>query len=51
MVPPSHITRQIIHNPDRKFRSAVRDTCFFNVSTGFWLIVVGTLMQFVAAWT
>jgi hypothetical protein len=48
--PPSHITRQIISSPDRKFRSAVRDRCFFNVATGFWLIVVGTLVQFAAAW-
>jgi hypothetical protein len=50
MVPP-HITRQIIDSPERKFRNAVRNTSFFNVATGFWLIVVGTLMQFVAVWT
>jgi hypothetical protein len=48
--PPSHITRQIIDNPDRPFATWVRNTCFFNVRTGFWLIVVGTLVQVLAVW-
>lgn len=42
--PPSHVTRQIIDNPDRPLATWIRNICFFNVRTGFWLIVVGTLM-------
>lgn len=48
--PPSHVTRQIIDNPDRPFTTWLRNLCFFNVSTGFWLIVVGTVVQVVAVW-
>jgi hypothetical protein len=48
--PPSYITREIIDNPDRPFATWVRNICFFNVRTGFWLIVVGTLVQVVAVW-
>ena len=48
--PPSYITREIIDNPDRPFRTWLRNVCFFNASTGFWLIVLGTLTQIVAVW-
>lgn len=48
--PPSHITRQIIDNPDKPFATWVRNKCFFNVRTGFWLIVIGTLVQVLAVW-
>jgi hypothetical protein len=47
---PSHITRQIIDNPDWPFATRVRNTCFFNVATGFWLIISGTLVQVLAVW-
>ncbi len=48
--PPSYITRQIIDNPDRPFSTWTRNTLFFRVSTGFWLIVLGTLIQVVTVW-
>lgn len=48
--PPSRITREIIDNPDRPFAMWLRNICFFNVSTGVWLIVIGTLTQVVAVW-
>lgn len=48
--PPSFITREIIDIPDRILFSWFRGTAFFNSSTGYWLIVVGTLIQVVAVW-
>jgi|GEM_PF-1913785 len=48
--PPSHITRQIIDNPDAPLRTWFRNTFFFKVSTGFWLIVIGTIIQILAVW-
>ena len=48
--PPSYITREIIDNPDRPFATWLRNTCFFNVRTGFWLIVFGTITQVLAVW-
>jgi hypothetical protein len=48
--PPSHITRQLCDDADHPVRSRIRDALFFNVSTGFWLIVAGTLIQVVAIW-
>ena len=48
--PPSHITRQLCDDADHPVRSRVRDALFFNIATGFWLIVTGTLVQVVAVW-
>jgi hypothetical protein len=48
--PPSHVTRQIIDNPDRPIRTWLRNISFFNIKTGFWLIVGGTLIQVLAVW-
>jgi hypothetical protein len=48
--PPSYVTRQIIDNPDRPFATWVTNICFFNVRTGFWLILIGTLVQVPAVW-
>ena len=48
--PPSHITREIIENPDTPLRTWVRNALFFRVRTGFWLIVLGTFMQVIAVW-
>lgn len=48
--PPSRITRQLCDDADHPVRSRFRDALFFNVATGFWLIVTGTLVQVVAVW-
>ena len=48
--PPSYITREIIDDPDHTFRTWLRNVSFFRPSTGFWFIVVGTLIQVVAVW-
>jgi hypothetical protein len=48
--PPSYITREVIDNPDRPVSSWMRTLCFFNMRTGFWLIVCGTLIQVCAVW-
>lgn len=48
--PPSHITREIINNPDTPIREWLRGHAFFNVATGFWLIIGGTIIQVLAAW-
>lgn len=48
--PPSHVTREIIDNPDRPVRTWLRNRCFFDARTGFWIIVIGTLVQVIAVW-
>lgn len=48
--PPSHITRQIIDDVDHPVRAWLRNTFFFNVSVGFWLIIGGTLIQIWGTW-
>lgn len=48
--PPSHITREIIDNPDTPIRTWFRSRCFFDIRTGFWIIVIGTLIQVLAVW-
>ena len=48
--PPSIITRQIIDNPDTPVRTWLRNICFFKARTGFWLIVLGTIIQIPAVW-
>lgn len=48
--PPSHITREIIDDPDRSFATWLRNTCYFDTRTGFWLIVLGTMTQVLAVW-
>lgn len=48
--PPSYITREIIDNPDTPIRTSIRNYVYFNTSTGFWLIVFGTLVQIAATW-
>jgi hypothetical protein len=48
--PPSSIVREIIDHPDRPVATWLRNTTFHNLRTGFWLIVVGTLIQIVGAW-
>lgn len=48
--PPSHITREIIDNPDRPFATWLWNVSFFNAKTGFWLIILGTIVQICAVW-
>lgn len=48
--PPSTITREIIDDPDRPKEMWARCIFFHHPRTGFWLIVVGTLIQIWAAW-
>ena len=48
--PPSYITREIIDNPDTPVRTWLRAYAFFRPATGFWLIVIGTLIQIAAVW-
>lgn len=49
--PPSYVTREIIDNPDQPRRSKIRNLLFFDLRTGFWLIVIGTILQLVGTWT
>jgi hypothetical protein len=48
--PPSHITREIIDNPDTPIRTWIRNTAFFEKRTGFWLLVLGFVFQITANW-
>lgn len=48
--PPSHITRQVIDDPDRPIRTWVRNTALFNRRTGFQLIVLGGILQLLSIW-
>ena len=48
--PPSHITREIIDNPDRPVTMFIESWLFFRLRTGFWLIITGTLLQVWATW-
>jgi hypothetical protein len=48
--PPSHITHKIIDNPDTPVRTALRNFLFFDLKTGFRLIVLGVALQLVAVW-
>lgn len=48
--PTSYITREIIDNPDQPILSWLKYTCFFELRTGFWLIVIGTFLQIWAVW-
>ena len=48
--PPSYVTREIIDVPGIPFVMWLRVICFFNVRTGFWLIVLGTITQIAAVW-
>lgn len=48
--PPSYITREIIDNPDQPLRMKMRNHLFFDLRTGFWLIVIGTILQLIGTW-
>jgi hypothetical protein len=49
--PPSHITRQIIDNPDAPVRTALRNILFFEHRTGVRFLVAGFVLQLSAVWT
>jgi len=48
--PPSHITRQIIDNPDTPIRSGIRNLLFFEHRTGIRLLIAGFVLQLSAVW-
>jgi hypothetical protein len=49
--PPSHITRQIIDNPDTPIRTGLRYSMFFDHHrTGIRLIVTGFVLQLCGVW-
>src|SRR5438477_10732494 len=48
--PPSYITRQIIDNPDRPFRTRIRNGLFFDTRTGFYLVLLATFLQAIGTW-
>jgi hypothetical protein len=48
--PPSHITRQIIDNPDTPIRTGLRNILFFEHRTGIWFLIAGFALQLSAVW-
>ncbi|MBB3236349.1 hypothetical protein [Phyllobacterium endophyticum] len=48
--PPSEITRQIIDNPDAPIQSWIRNTLFFNPTTGAELAVASIVAAIIAVW-
>ena len=48
--PPSYITRQIVDDGDRPIRTWLSDVAFFTPKTGFWLIIIGTVVEVCAIW-
>lgn len=49
--PPSSVTRFLTDNPDDTVFGRFRNRIFHEVSTGFWLIVAGTIVQIAGVWT
>jgi hypothetical protein len=48
--PPSHITREIIDNPDAPILMVLRNTLFINGRTGFWLLAIAFVFQLISTW-
>lgn len=48
--PPSYYCREAIQDPDGGAIETLKALCFFNLKTGFYLIIAGTLTQLVAVW-
>jgi hypothetical protein len=48
--PPSHITRQIIDNPDTPIRTGIRNMLFFEHRAGIWLLIAGFVLQLSGIW-
>lgn len=49
--PPSHITRQIIDNPDQPILTAIRNYLFLDPNCGAHLAVASILAALIAAWS
>lgn len=48
--PPSHVTREIIDNPDKPVSTEIRNRLFMRPGIGFWIVIYGTALQIVALW-
>jgi len=48
--PPSHVTREIIDNPDHPIRTWLRNALFFDPNFGAYLAVASLLMALAAVW-
>ena len=48
--PPSHITREIIDNPDTPIRTWLRNTLFFEARTALLLGIISIVLSMIAAW-
>jgi hypothetical protein len=48
--PPSHVTRQIIQNPDTPIRNETARLLFYRRKSGVWLLVLGSLLQIGGTW-
>jgi hypothetical protein len=48
--PPSAVTREIIDNPDAPIRTSLRNMFYFESRTGFYLIVLGCVLQLAGVW-
>jgi hypothetical protein len=48
--PPSHITRRLIGEADSRVLSFFRNVLFYDLKTGFRLIVLGCALQLVGVW-
>ena len=48
--PPSHVTREIIDNPDTPARNSIESCLFFRRKTGVLLLIVGSVLQIASVW-
>ena len=48
--PPSHITREVIDNPDTPIRSWIKAKAFFDPATGYWLAIISILLAVIGTW-
>jgi hypothetical protein len=50
--PPSHFTRRLFaeFNPDQPIRSWINDNLFYQHRTGFYLLVLGFVLQLIGTW-
>lgn len=48
--PPSHITREIIDNPDRPLRTWARNILFFETHTALVLGIISIVVAMIATW-
>ncbi|MBM4285585.1 MAG: hypothetical protein FJ128_10095 [Deltaproteobacteria bacterium] len=48
--PPSFITRKIINNIERPFMTFLTNKLFVSYYTGFYLIIIGIILQALGVW-